>query len=68
MKISKHNEDVRKELKKIEDKINSLKDEYEQVKKKLIPPCEECKYDGIYRCEACEEDNFAGCNVKEYPI
>ena len=47
--------------------IEAWETHLEQLRKKLVAPCEHCPYDGEYRCQACEEDNYAGFNVAEFP-
>lgn len=52
---------------KIRGEIESLRKLIDEKQKQIIPPCEFCPYDGVFRCEACAEENYIGYNVKDYP-
>ena len=65
--IVEHNEKIMKDIKELQKKINTLSMKKRKLRKKIIPPCEYCKYEGVYRCEACIRDYFVGFNVRDYP-
>lgn len=54
-KIIKHNQSIRADVRALETQI-------ERKRKEIIPPCEFCPYDGVYRCETCAEKDYAGYN------
>jgi uncharacterized membrane protein YukC len=64
--VLKHNEEKRKEIKTLNDKIDSLKKELKKLRKEIIAPCKWCPYDGVYRCESCQELNYINFNVKDW--
>ena len=55
----------------LQNEYNTLKQDMESkldaLQKQVQPPCEECRYDGVYRCEACGENFFEGFNIRDYP-
>lgn len=63
-KIIKNNKTIKKKIEKLSkvyfEKIKSLED-------KIIAPCGNCKYDGMYRCEACRDNYYSGYNIENYP-
>lgn len=59
-------EEILKHNKESYEKKISLVKEIEKLQKGLIPPCEYCPYDGIYRCESCQDNCYEGFNKKEY--
>lgn len=62
--ITKHNEEIRKELRELQNEYNKKR---KALKKLLIVPCEVCPYDGVYRCEACSHACYEGFNIRNYP-
>jgi len=51
--------------KQVKARIASLHVQLGNAESQFIPPCQFCKYDGVYRCEACEDAGYLHCNIKE---
>jgi hypothetical protein len=58
-------------MKKIRKAIAEEEERHEKemtrLIRRIVAPCQWCKYDGVFRCEACEEAHYEGFNIKDYP-
>ena len=66
--ILENNKNILNKIKEVNDEIEILNVSKLSLEKEIIPPCQYCKYDGVWtRCDACEDSNYEGFNVKNYP-
>jgi len=61
------NQNIRNEVGELLVQVGVMEARIRDLRKLLVPPCKECRYDGVYRCEACEENFYEGFNVADYP-
>ncbi|MCP4989065.1 MAG: hypothetical protein GY928_24305 [Colwellia sp.] len=57
-----HNKVCHDKIEVLNKKISKLEEEVFGFEKEIIPPCDYCNYDGVFRCESCKESSFKGFN------